>query len=36
MFCTPLVWPEITASTPCVDGPKVSVQALSLMAKCWA
>ena len=25
MFCTPLVWPEITSSAPGVDGPKVSV-----------
>ena len=36
MFFTPLVWPEITSSMPGVDGPKVSVQALSLIAKCWA
>ena len=27
---------KTTESTPGVDGPKVSVQLLSLMAKCWA
>src|SRR5271156_2677802 len=32
----PLVWPENISSAPGVDGPKVSLQELSLIAKFWA
>ena len=33
---TPLVWPANISSAPGVDGPKVSPQKLSLIAKFWA
>jgi hypothetical protein len=32
----PNVLPDVTLSAPGVEGPKVSLQELSLIAKCWA
>jgi hypothetical protein len=31
----PWVWPLIRLSAPTVDGPKVELNELSLMEKCW-